>query len=334
MGSNKNIAHNEPCKPKNGNIVLFALLAIFLQVSTISASTNEVRSLIKSSCSSTLYPDLCISSLLSTEAAEASSTIKSPADVIKAVIKVTIQNVKINKIIIKKIAARKALAIRCKSALKDCLETLEDTIDELKKVILDLKTYPSTKITKEDLMTLLSAAKTNLETCIDGFSHDESDEKVRSEFLNKQIQVAQLCSNTLAMIKNMTGTSNVESNEEFMQERRLEEDEYDNSGLRWPKWLSAGDRKLLQTTVTPDVTVAADGSGNYRTVSEAVAAAPSGSTRRYVIRIKAGVYRENVEVPKAKTNLMFVGDGRSNTIITASRNVVDGSTTFNSATVG
>ncbi|KAE8682608.1 Pectinesterase/pectinesterase inhibitor 3 [Hibiscus syriacus] len=41
-----------------------------------------------------------------------------------------------------------------------------------------------------------------------------------------------------------------------------------------------------------------------------------------------------VDVPRRKPNLMFVGDGRVNTFITASRNVVDGSTTFNSSTVG
>ncbi|MQK21754.1 pectin esterase, partial [Escherichia coli] len=77
----------------------------------------------------------------------------------------------------------------------------------------------------------------------------------------------------------------------------------------------------------------ARGSGNVRTVSAAVAAAPERSSRRYVIRIKAGVYRENVDVPSRKSNIMFLGDGQSNTIITASRNVVDGSTTFDSATV-
>ena len=80
--------------------------------------------------------------------------------------------------------------------------------------------------------------------------------------------------------------------------------------------------------------VAADGSGNYKTVSAVVAVAPSKSTKRYIIRIKSGVYKENVEVPKSKTNIMFFRDGRKTTIITGSRNVVDGSTTFNSATVG
>ncbi|KAI3684117.1 hypothetical protein L6452_33336 [Arctium lappa] len=104
----------------------------------------------------------------------------------------------------------------------------------------------------------------------------------------------------------------------------------------WPEWLSTGDRKLLQSggVVTPaDVTVAKDGSGDYTTVAAAVVGAPSRSGSRYVIKIAAGVYRENVEIPITKTNLMFIGDGTSNTIITGSRSVAAGSTTFNSPTV-
>lgn len=104
--------------------------------------------------------------------------------------------------------------------------------------------------------------------------------------------------------------------------------------MNWPEWLSAGDRRLLQSgTVTANVVVAADGSGDFTTVSAAVAAAPSSSTR-YVIRIAAGVYRENVNIPSGKRNIMFLGSGRTTTIITGSRSVAGGSTTFNSATVG
>ncbi|KAL5583353.1 hypothetical protein UlMin_015795 [Ulmus minor] len=115
--------------------------------------------------------------------------------------------------------------------------------------------------------------------------------------------------------------------------RKLLED-VASDDVKWPEWLSVADRKLLQApSPTPNVVVAADGSGDFTTVSAAVAAAPDNSNSRYIIRIKAGVYRENVDISKKKKNIMFVGDGRTNTIITASKNVVDGSTTFNSATV-
>ncbi|KAH1064583.1 hypothetical protein J1N35_029570 [Gossypium stocksii] len=144
------------------------------------------------------------------------------------------------------------------------------------------------------------------------------------------MHVFHMCSNALAMIKNLMDTDMVSQGYHPSSRRQFEEQDQ----IEWPKWLSAGDRRLLQaTTVIPNVTVAADGNGDFFMVSEAVAAAPERSTTRYIIKIKAEVYRENVDVSRKKTNLMFVGDGKVNTIITASRNVVDGSTTFHSATV-
>ena len=149
------------------------------------------------------------------------------------------------------------------------------------------------------------------------------------------MHVERMCSNALAMIKNMTDTD-IAIQRMKMQNRKLkEEDDSVDESIKWPEWLSAGDRRLLQSSsLTPNVVVAADGSGDYKTVSEAVAAAPDKGETRYIIKIKAGVYRENVEVTKKKKFIMFLGDGRSNTIITGNKNVVDGSTTFHSATVG
>lgn len=148
-----------------------------------------------------------------------------------------------------------------------------------------------------------------------------------------------MCSNALAMIKNMTETdiANFELRDKSSTStnRKLKEITGDLDGEGWPHWLSVGDRRLLQgSTVKADATVAADGSGDFTTIVAAVAAAPEKSNKRFLIHIKAGVYNENVEVTKKKKNIMFLGDGRGKTIITGSRNVVDGSTTFHSATVG
>ncbi|KAJ6819803.1 putative pectinesterase [Iris pallida] len=58
----------------------------------------------------------------------------------------------------------------------------------------------------------------------------------------------------------------------------------------FPSWLSVGDRKLLEAAVAANVTVAADGSGDYDTVQEAVDNAPSKGKSRYVIYVKNGTY--------------------------------------------
>ncbi|XP_058075527.1 pectinesterase-like [Magnolia sinica] len=81
-------------------------------------------------------------------------------------------------------------------------------------------------------------------------------------------------------------------------------------------------------------TVASDGSGNFKSVSQAVAAAPTHSPQPFTIYIKAGVYDEIVEVGSEKTNIVFIGDGIDRTIITGNRSVAGGWSTFNTATVG
>jgi pectinesterase len=98
------------------------------------------------------------------------------------------------------------------------------------------------------------------------------------------------------------------------------------------------DRHLLQdsinATIIADLVVAKDGSGNFTTVTDAINAAPNNSDTRFVIYVKAGGYYENVEVGNSKTNIMLIGDGMWKTAIKGNRNVVDGWTTFRSATVG
>ncbi|KAI3970053.1 hypothetical protein MKX01_015591 [Papaver californicum] len=336
-------------------MLVFIILSSLLTIETIngviageSTLTNSNTSVylstshavLKSSCRSTLYPELCYSSIASISGGVAES-LKSKKDVIELSINLTCGVVSQNYFTITKlIKYRKNLSHREKEALHDCLEMVDETLDELHEARDDLKVYPSKKTLAQqasDLKTLVSAAITNQDTCLDGFSYNKADKIVRDALIKGQQHVHKMCSNVLAMIKNLTDTDM--ENERYISGRKLGETvdaaSFENQSVDgFPEWLSAGDRRLLQsTTVTADVTVAADGSGDFTTVSAAVAGAPLKSTKRYVIRIKAGVYRENVEVPKKKINLMFLGDGRKNTIITGSKNVVDGSTTFKSATV-
>ncbi|KAJ0927790.1 putative pectinesterase [Helianthus annuus] len=89
----------------------------------------------------------------------------------------------------------------------------------------------------------------------------------------------------------------------------------------------------MNETTTYDLVVAKDGSGNFTTIGEALNAAPNSSATRFVIYIKAGAYYEYVDVTNKKKNLMFVGDGIGKTLIKGNRNVIDGWTTFRSATL-
>jgi len=67
---------------------------------------------------------------------------------------------------------------------------------------------------------------------------------------------------------------------------------------------------------TYDIVVAKDGTGNYTTVQAAVNAAPTNSSTRTKIYIKNGTYYEVITVPSNKTNLTFIGQSSTGTILT------------------
>ena len=65
-----------------------------------------------------------------------------------------------------------------------------------------------------------------------------------------------------------------------------------------------------------DIIVAADGTGNFKTVQEAINAAPDNQSFRTTIYIHKGVYKEKVTVPSTKKNLTLIGEDLSKTILT------------------
>ncbi|KAG6528454.1 hypothetical protein ZIOFF_010629 [Zingiber officinale] len=62
--------------------------------------------------------------------------------------------------------------------------------------------------------------------------------------------------------------------------------------------------------------VAADGSGDFRTVQEAVDAVPFSNRTRTVIQVAPGVYRQPVYVPKTKDFITLAGSCPDTTVLT------------------
>ncbi|HLW77674.1 MAG TPA: pectinesterase family protein, partial [Bryobacteraceae bacterium] len=65
-----------------------------------------------------------------------------------------------------------------------------------------------------------------------------------------------------------------------------------------------------------DSTVALDGSAQFKSIQQAIDAAPSGSTTRFVIHIKPGVYKEHILIPPSKPFLSLLGEDPDRTILT------------------
>lgn len=72
------------------------------------------------------------------------------------------------------------------------------------------------------------------------------------------------------------------------------------------------------TTFPSSFTVAQDGTGNFKTIQEAVNAVRDLSQQQVTIHIKKGIYREKLVIPSWKCRISLIGDDKGSTIITNS----------------
>ncbi|CAI0626766.1 unnamed protein product [Linum tenue] len=110
----------------------------------------------------------------------------------------------------------------------------------------------------------------------------------------------------------------------------------------FPEWVSPTQRKLLQATpsnIKPDIVVAQDGSGQFKTVNEAIKSIGPNYKTPFVIyikagvyNVKAGVYKEHVLIPKYADGIVMIGDGPTKTRVTGSKNFAAGVQTSDTAT--
>lgn len=75
-----------------------------------------------------------------------------------------------------------------------------------------------------------------------------------------------------------------------------------------------------------------DGTGDFKTITEALATYPKKNVDPFVIYVKAGVYKEYVIVDKKMINVFMYGDGPLKTIITGDHSNKTGWKTMRSAT--
>ncbi|KAE9611823.1 hypothetical protein Lal_00011547 [Lupinus albus] len=228
-------------------------------------------------------------------------------------------------------------------ALQDCKSLAELNLDFLSSSFQTVNKTSSflQSSQADDIQTLLSAILTNQQTCLDGLQSTSLKNRLFSSISNDtklfSVSLALFTKGWVPSHKNNPSTFHPTRKQLGFQNGQLP---LKMSSRTRAIYESVSKRKLLQVTVDNNVmvrdivVVSQDGSGNFTTINDAIAAAPnkSSSTDGYfLIYVTAGVYEENVSIDKKKTYLMMVGDGINQTIITANRSVVDGWTTFNSA---
>ena len=92
--------------------------------------------------------------------------------------------------------------------------------------------------------------------------------------------------------------------------------------------LVAGKSSAAEADRKPDVVVAADGSGDVKTLKEALSRVPTNNRERFVIFIKRGIYNEQITVAASKGNLSLLGENAEETKITSSVNSAAGGSSW------
>jgi pectinesterase len=291
----------------------------------VSTSNKAIQTL----CQPTDYRETCEKTL--TSAAGNTSDYKA---LIKAGFQVAVEE--LNKAIANSTTLRElAKDSRTNQALENCKELIEYAIDDLQESFDKIGAFEYSKFDEylADLKVWLSGAITYEQTCLDGFENTTGDAGTKMKQVLKTAQ--EITKNGLAMVTETTQLL-TNLNIESVSRRLLSND--DQRRLQEPAdhWFSEGQRRLLAATVDSvkaDVVVAKDGSGKYKTINEALKDIPLKSNKTFVIHIKAGVYAEHVMIEKSMTHVTFIGDGPTKTKITGSKNFVDGTPTFKTATV-
>ncbi|KFK30820.1 pectinesterase family protein [Arabis alpina] len=242
-------------------------------------------------------------------------------------------------------------------ALQDCRYLATLTTEYLLTSFETVNTSTSSKTLSfskaDDIQTLLSAALTNEQTCLDGVNTAASNSwTIRNGVALPLINDSKLFSVSLALFtkgwvpkKKKQSYSWAHPKSTHTQTNHFGRFRNGALPLKMTErtravYESLSRRKLVDgdgdmVLVSDIVTVNQNGTGNFSTITEAVTAAPNktdGTAGYFVIYVTSGVYEENVLIPKNKRYLMMIGDGINRTVVTGNRNVIDGWTTFNSAT--
>ncbi|KAL6500209.1 hypothetical protein OROHE_025575 [Orobanche hederae] len=293
-------------------------------------SHNPSMKMITSICEMTNYKEACAGSLEST-AKNSSATAK---DYILAVIGAPLDEVRKTIDAADKVNANNETDPYNYIGLEDCKDLLEYAVDTLQASISlvgdsDLHTIEDRE---HELLSWMSAVYALQTTCRDQIDNPEYKSAIEENGMVNATQLTHNAVNILAELSQVLKLFNVQQplindvdhNATTMSShRRLLSSSLPSDG--YPAWFTAADRRLLARQssrggIRPNVVVAKDGSGQFKTIGQAVASYPANHQGRYIIYVKAGVYDEQVIIDKKKPNIFIYGDGIDRTIVTGNKN--------------
>ena len=286
--------------------------------SSSSMKCSQNLSSIISTCNTTPFPDVCIDSLKhSSISNETSPNINTYLH--NTLHTAILKSEKLSNMFLDAGNPNNVIE-KQRGTIQDCKELQQITMSCLQRSVSLILDAPINQRKQADAAAYLSAALTNKNTCLEAL--DSASGPLLKTLVRAVRDTYKHVSNALSILSSQKSHNN----------RRLMD-------MGVPSWISKkleSRNRILESECDPSkmLTVAADGTGNFTTITDAINFAPNNSNDKTIIYIKKGVYEENLEIPIYKRNIFLRGDGTDATIITGKRSVADGWTTYRSTTLG
>lgn len=257
-------------------------------------STRRPTRAISAACSHTLYPALCVQSLLDFPGSTAAWTTEQ--DLVHISFNMTLQRLSKAFYLSSSITYIEMDPLT-RSAYDDCLELLDDSVHAVLRALSSVSPTDGGEDSGErgstqDVMTWLSTALTNQDTCSEGFEGVAGP--VKDQISEKLKDLSELVSNSLAIFSASDSSGGGDFSGVPIQNRRrlMEEEEEEELNEGFPRWVRKRERELLDmpaSEIQADIVVSKDGgNGSFKTISEAIKKAPEHSDRRIIIYVRAG----------------------------------------------
>ncbi|KAI3748985.1 hypothetical protein L6452_12469 [Arctium lappa] len=190
-------------EPKFLIISSLFLSTLVFSSSTFSQQNTTYSTFIKTSCNATTYPSVCRKTLLPYAAAVKTS----PLRLVNVALSTTLTSANATLSTVSQFAKTKRITKWESAVLKDCIENLKDSMAEIKsslKAIAGLSTSTDKSFLISNAQTWTSAAITDENTCLDGFSDRKVSPAIKKKLRNSIVSLARVSSNTLYLINHLT----------------------------------------------------------------------------------------------------------------------------------
>ncbi|PSR93351.1 Pectinesterase inhibitor domain protein [Actinidia chinensis var. chinensis] len=181
---------------------ILLLISHFTQPLSAAATPKAYTTFIRTSCANTTYPSLCTKTL-----SPYAAIVKSnPWRLCYAALSVSLDTARNASSTVSKFSRQKGIRSRAAAAIKDCIENIGDSVDELKQSLRAMESIgrnANKQLQMANIKTWTSAAITDGDTCTDGLAGTKVNAGVKSNIRSVVKSFIRVTSNALSLINRL-----------------------------------------------------------------------------------------------------------------------------------